>query len=565
MADLRDLLGERATPSDPLGITRGQRPSPGKASQSPVDAKLLRLQEIEQMNPVRRFFGGGAERQDILQELPLLLQVENLKRSQGTAEVQAQAEARKAQAQVLDAFRNFTGLLEGTTLKFHALDPETQDKVRPVMEGLFTQGVRMLDLPIDDENIKRSFRIKDFAPLANRLFTKEPLMEDDDKARLSRRLQGAKTDEEAMKAVTDMTGEMEQRAGQLALQGLPKVADAIGATTETPKPFTEAVAAARKLFSGFADSPAFAKAVTAIPADLLSAHGIISPKTSQAAQQKAAETNVSGFSPSQVGLSEKLAGFVQQTDQWKALARQGITIRDFNDNTKVPPDIRQEILSAARKLETAQAKEIVGETGKAGVVAAEQAKADQPLIVTMPDRHVVDRATGQFVDRTIMTRKQLTERGGEKTFAVLDKDETKAYRGIIEARVLMDQYADIAQKLAKAPGANLAQQFDAVTKTFLGIPNIGVELDSLRGSILRIAGTLQGSRVQLSDNDVKAVAGMIPTAADSTGTALQRLGNVMKILDVMKRVALGDVPNSKLHDLVNQTSRPKLKSAEPIR
>ena len=166
----------------------------------------------------------------------------------------------------------------------------------------------------------------------------------------------------------------------------------------------------------------------------------------------------------------------------------------------------------------------------------------------------------------MLTRKQLTESGGEKAFAVLDKDETKAYRAIVESRVLMDQYGDVAQKLVKMPGANLAQRFDTAAKTFLGIPNVGVDLASLRGSVLRIGGAMQGSRVQLSDNDIKAVEGMIPTVSDTTGTALQRLGNVMKILDAMKRVALGEVPNSKLHDLIEAHAKPKIKTVgEAIR
>lgn len=534
----------------------------------------------------RALFGGSKTKTGVLEEAqrmaPLLhlgAQVEGSRRQDAILKLREKTDARNAETAATQQRLEFLDKTIGWLDKYGGASPDQQIAIKPLLSDMLMWGAKKYEMDMTPEDIDAILNQPDLARQLKAVVGGDPAWSPDLQEEVLGLMGRAKSTEEKIKGMQYGQGKADSSMSTVMRNRLPEYAAEVRTRLGIPEgqriPLETFQAEFRK------DAPTrWGELITSRTAraqwavlmkddEALAGAGIQGPKAIMKGEETLAETAAKGpkdFSPSQVGLPAELAGFIQQTPQWKALAKGGVTMREWNDNTKVPPDVRQELLSSARILEKGHLGDITARQGEAGLVTAEQVKEKLPLIRTMPNHHIVERKTGQFVDRTGLSQKELTALGGEKTYAILDKAETQAYRNIVEARVIMDQYTDIAAKLVKMPGANLAQRFDTTAKTFLGIPNIGVDLDSMKGSILRIAGALQGSRVQLSDADVRAVSGMIPTVADSTGTAMQRLGNVTKILDVMKRVALGDVPNSTLHDLITQTRTPtRVKVGAPIR
>lgn len=530
-----------------------------------------RLEEIKQMSGWGRFFGGNLEKSEIMDRLPKL---EAMRRGIVAEELKAQTEARQVENQRFHQESESRKFLLEKFDKLYGMPPEQRAAAGPIYAEVIgdllgrssTKNAEVLK-PL----ITKVFTNPDLGKQLRDIFD-DPAFEPDlpGLTALFATQEVSKWPELREKAVE----KAQKRWDALVASNLKTLVDEtrqeLGKTSVNAQ---DLIASAQRRFGAFAKSPivqqAFIGRINSLTPEQQIELGMVPGKIALGAQQKAADV-LALAEPKVAAAAAYTAGEIKgaeeaaKPDKGEKL---GVTFNRFaqqlfpgTDPNKLTGPQTAQVNAAVEQA----AGNVSALQGSAGVAATHAERRKWSILETMPGYHIVDKKTGQFVDRTGMSQDRLTSEGGEKKYAVLDRDETKAYRGVVEAKVLTRRYADIAQQLTKKAGLNLAQRFGTAAQTLLGIENVGVDLDAMRGSVLRLAGTFQGSRVQLSDNDVKAVAGMIPTVGDTTGTAMQRLRNVDLILSTMQKVALGEVPNNTLTSLIEQHAIPKLKgNAKP--
>jgi hypothetical protein len=257
------------------------------------------------------------------------------------------------------------------------------------------------------------------------------------------------------------------------------------------------------------------------------------PKSRQFLQERGVA--IGGQKPSDLGLTETLASYVQQQPEFK---KAGINIGDFGT---LPPEVRGRILEGARRAEEADKAKVAASTGYAAAIAGAQAKRDEPLIQSAPNLFPVHVKSEQPLDRVMNSYTSVTKMGGEKTVRFLDQKQYEAFTSAKELEALLTEFVDLSKALTTRPGANFGQALSYYAKTKFGVENPGVAFDALQGANLRVARAMQGSSQNLSNLDTKSTAGLLPSPQDTAQTALQRLEVVAGIVQNMKDVQLGKV------------------------
>ena len=168
-----------------------------------------------------------------------------------------------------------------------------------------------------------------------------------------------------------------------------------------------------------------------------------------------------------------------------------------------------------------------------------RAQGDMPLFRSLKANQVVwDRTARAPADALNLTEADV--RGKPNQYRVVDAKIGDQLTSIQEMRQILGQFDELSKGLATQPGANFPQAVQMYAKTQLGMDDDGVAWDVLGGTVLRLAGAMQGSRVQLSDQDRRAVEKMLPTKLDGIGSARRRLATVTRILDAMENAQFGD-------------------------
>ena len=179
--------------------------------------------------------------------------------------------------------------------------------------------------------------------------------------------------------------------------------------------------------------------------------------------------------------------------------------------------------------------------GAAGIQTRAQAERDLPLAqVNLHGGGMVwDRRNSRPADPLNTTLNDA--KADPSRYIVIDRDkQMPQLTSIGESKILIAQFVPLVQGLTTTPGANFGQAASMWAQNKFGVDNPGVAFDAMRGTVLRMAGAMQDSRVQLSDQDRKAVEGMLPTPMDTAQSGMRRLQTVARILDSMEGALLGD-------------------------
>ena len=261
-----------------------------------------------------------------------------------------------------------------------------------------------------------------------------------------------------------------------------------------------------------------------------------------------------GKKPSDLGMTESLAGYVQQQPLFK---KAGITIGDFET---LPPESRATILEGAKRQMQADVEQQASMTGYAAAMASARAKRDEPLIQSAPNLFPIDVKNEQPVDRVTQSFDSVQKMGGEKAVKFLDAKQYDAFTAAKELEGIIGEFVQIGKNLTTKPGANFGQMLSYYAQTKFGKDNPGVAFDALQGASLRVARAMQGSSQALSNIDLKSIGGMLPSPADTAQTALHRLEVAASIVQNMKNVQLGKSTTTGLlsqiksaHDELNAT------------
>lgn len=497
---------------DVAGATGGGLPIPPRSSglplgqNDPIAAMLenaaRQYSQASQTTGLERMFSGRAKARQAQETLTTLLPLQKELRAQDTATLQAEGEARKQHAAQITAFKGMAELIEGAATKHFAMSPAEQKQFQPVLEWIFTQGDKMAGTGIGDKNIQRAFRIKDYAAITNRLMTKEPLMEDDDRAELSLRVDNAKTDEEALKAATDKRAEMQERAASFVRMELPKIAMKIGAAPGTgkDKPFTEATAAAKEMFPTYVTSQAFQKAIFATPAELWTAHGIEAPKTSQEAAEAAAKNKAAG--PPLTREVSSILGEMKGPDGQPLTP----TTATADQIAKAGKQVKQD------RVDVSAAQGLAVETMKRGLSVSPETRSKHISVKALMER-------GELIQPPAgITQDALNQ--DPDMVAVDDKQKARLTQ-LAPARAQLDVFQNVANRIitAKSPTEALAQG----TKLYLGAftgsdPVAKGYLDAAEGFIGNLSRAIGGETGVLTNLDVTrmrraAYASFFDTAA----------------------------------------------------
>jgi hypothetical protein len=211
--------------------------------------------------------------------------------------------------------------------------------------------------------------------------------------------------------------------------------------------------------------------------------------------------------------------------------------RGYRSYADAPAPVRLEI----KRYVDDKALRVSQQQGAAGIQTRAQAERDLPLAqVNLHGGGMVwDRRNSRPADPLNTTLNDA--KADPSRYIVIDRDkQMPQLTSIGESKILIAQFVPLVQGLTTTPGANFGQAASMWAQNKFGVDNPGVAFDAMRGTVLRMAGAMQGSRVQLSDQDRKAVEGMLPTPMDTAQSGMRRLQTVARILDSMEGALLGD-------------------------
>ena len=200
---------------------------------------------------------------------------------------------------------------------------------------------------------------------------------------------------------------------------------------------------------------------------------------------------------------------------------------------------RQQIAAAVERVEN-QRKQVSEGQGARGVEARLAAERGVPLAQKglREGRVVWDLENRTIADELNQSMEDV--RGKPHRYRAVSEKTADQLTSIGEMQDLLAEYDPLVKELAKEPGANFGRALELWGQTRLGQRNPGVAFEAMRGTVLRLAGAMQGSRVQLSDQDRKAVENMLPTTLDGLDSGQQKLEVVRRILGSMYNAHFGD-------------------------
>ena len=525
-------LVEEPSGDDPLRLAPSPTTSAARQrAMSPVEAALNQAAQayIEGRGTTgfARFFGGAAKADAAARTLQTLLPLQKEARAEETARMRAATD-------MMTEARQRLGEVTKSAEWFHGRSQQVQEDIR---EYLVENMTRLTGL--DPAFVKKAYTTKGWAQQAQTLMVDDPLVTNEDRTLWTTWFKSATTDEDLTKLTDKATKIIDERAQRVVQRMAPKLADKYKLSPDTPIPAKEFLARLTKEFPTYATSPSLQRAIGATmkDADFMASLGVIPGAVTLAGQKKAAEVAAAGPSVDQ-GAKGVLAG-------------QGIPLA-----TATPEQIEAARTQSMKEEEVSRVR-VAEATGLASTKATMAGRKEASLVQGMPlIELVIDKETKQPVDRVLTSLADIEKQGGEKRYALFDDKTATAYRAILESKALTSEWGKVIQGLATQPGQNFAIAVREKLKESFGVENTATAIDALRGSILRFAGAMQGSRVQLSNADRESVERLFPNILDSQATARQRLSTLVNIITAMEDVQLGKVTNADLSLVIGRAAPP---------
>jgi hypothetical protein len=528
---------------------------------SPMQAAFDRALKASQ-NPFTRFAAGYRGQDPDAALAPLAQALMQEKRFTQQSEQQEKV----IQLQFLNVLSDGLG-------KLSTAEPEFRQQAMKLLGPSLLHTAKMLKLDLDPDLLKFAGNVPNAAKDLVDLWANSSLVKDEEKQVLVSQLQGIKGDTERRKFLDDFMDRKLKSITPQIEQELPtavaRVKKELGLPPDQPIDEATFTSTAPKFFPAAKD-PLVGRAFREILKEKAAAFGIKSAATAQKEQEASVKSVADKSLEDEVGTGGISAAIQADPDFGKMQAElevklgRAATAREVYMSRPAPE--RQALIERARKrLHTEKVTEMA-----AGVVAKDKAEGSLPLISSLPKGAVVrDRMSGDPVDVLQTSRDDLVKQGGGQRFVVFDEYQERAFQAVQESKVLLNRWQQATAKLTKAPGQNFAQAVEGYFKSALGIPNIKTELDALSGSILRFAGAIQGSRIQLSDQDRKSVEKMFSGILDTEQSGMLRLGVLGDIVTAMEDIQLGRRKPSELSDIIRKGAgtieKPPLKRTGPVR
>jgi hypothetical protein len=521
---------------------------------SPMQAAFDRALKASQ-NPFTRFAAGYRGQDPDAALAPLaqaLMQEKRLTQQDRRLDQQAEQQEKAIQLQFLNVLSDGLG-------KLSTAEPDFRAQAMKLLGPSLMHTAKMLKLDLDPELLKFAGNVPNAAKDMVDLYANSELVSPEEREALVRRLSSVKGDTEKRVALDDfMDRKLKAITPQIERElptAVARVKKELGLAPDQPIDEAAFTSNAPKFFP-IAKDPLVGRAFAAIIKEKAAAYGITSAATAQKRQEESAKAQNKSLEDL-LGTGGMSAAV--QSDPEFAKVQQAFETREGRKAEprevlmSLPATERQKYVQRAQDIIAARELKKARETGAEVVKARDEAEATLPLISSLPKGSIVrDRMSGDPVDVLQTSRKDLIAKGGGDRYVVFDEYQERAFQAVQESKVLLNRWVQATSKLTEVPGQNFAQAVEGYFKSALGIPNIKTELDALQGSILRFAGAIQGSRIQLSDQDRKSVEKMFSGILDTKPSGLLRLGVLNDIVTAMEDIQLGRRKPSELSDLIRK-------------
>lgn len=529
-------LSPEATSSS--GVTTQPAQSPQSPQSNPYDESMRQLDEI-QSSGWNRFLMGPAGQADLATKKAAIQGQKDL------GQQRAAASSREYVATTLEALD-----------KISQMDDETKKAVIPVLGPYLKKMNQQAGVEAPDSVLDALASVPGAAQAMRAAFD-DPAISQEEWAAHMQAAKGLKRPE-IIKYFQDMQAKkMTDLQSQLAQQVIPFAAQIRNQRGLKPTDLLEVsdVASAAAQLPAYEQSRLVRGAVDNILSgkhgeDVLTNAGIVPPSVAR----KRMENAVAGANPQKPFMTQGLENFLVQSPTFQ---KQNITPEQL---MTLAPEIRNKIQDETIAIKSNYDREQKRAEVMAGAEATKFVNWNSPLAQTAPGQVFRDKQSGELINTYSNTRASLEKMGGQSAVQEFDANGEKAYQSIQEGKVLLGKWVDLANQLADKPGQQFQKGVEEYAKNVIGVPNLKTGMESLQGSILRFAGSIQGSRVQLSDQDRKSVENLFPGMWSTKAVAKQRLGVLRDILQAMDDVQMNRIKPAELSDKINgamKGTRPK--------